>query len=496
MNILYIDIDSLRRDHLGCYGYQRNTSPVIDAIAREGMRFENIYVSDVPCHPSRTALWSGRHGMRTGVVNHGGTACEPFREGAQRAWAGTFYEEGWMRALRKLGYHTTTVSSFGERHGCWHWYAGFNEIINPGRFGMESADEVVPLALDWLRRNGKSKQWFLHVNVWDPHTPYRAPESFGNPFAGEPIPEWMTEEVFRKSYAGYGPHSPQEPSGFTGGPSKYPRMPSPIDSMERVRAWFDGYDTGIRYADQHIGLIVDELKRQGLFDQTIIVIGADHGENLGELNVWGDHQTADEFTCNVPLIIHWPGDPHLKGVNRGLHYHFDWAATLIDRLGGEVPAVWDGRSFSAALDAGQDGGREALILSQGAWAVQRAVRFRLENADWLLLRTYHDGYKDFAPVSLFNLTDDPHEQHDLSAVRADVVGHAERLLEGWHGEMMFKSETDIDPLMTVMREGGPYHTRGELPAYLARLRATGRADAATALEARHPAPPPRQRSLN
>lgn len=124
------------------------------------------------------------------------------------------------------------------------------------------------------------------------------------------------------------------------------------------------------------------------------------------------------------------------------------------------------------------------------------MRFRLESADWLLLRTYHDGYKDFAPVSLFNLTDDPHEQHDLSAVRADVVGHAERLLEAWHGEMMFKSETDIDPLMTVMREGGPYHTRGELPAYLARLRATGRADAATALEARHPAPPPRQRSLN
>ncbi|MCB8828083.1 sulfatase-like hydrolase/transferase, partial [Escherichia coli] len=132
---------------LGCYGYHRNTSPVIDSLARDGIRFDNVYVSDVPCHPSRTALWSGRHGMKTGVVGHGGTACEPFREGAERAWAGTFYEEGWMRALRDLDYHTTTISSFGERHGCWHWYAGFNEIINPGKAGMENADEVSSLAV-------------------------------------------------------------------------------------------------------------------------------------------------------------------------------------------------------------------------------------------------------------------------------------------------------------------------------------------------------------
>ena len=88
MRILYIDIDSLRPDHLGCYGYHRDTSPAIDRLAAEGVRFENVYVSDAPCLPSRTALWSGRFGFRTGVVNHAGTAAQPFVV-PDRSWTDT-----------------------------------------------------------------------------------------------------------------------------------------------------------------------------------------------------------------------------------------------------------------------------------------------------------------------------------------------------------------------------------------------------------------------
>lgn len=113
-----------------------------------------------------------------------------------------------------------------------------------------------------------------------------------------------------------------------------------------------------------------------------------------------------------------------------------------------------------------------------------------------MLRTYHDGYKDFGPVALFNLSEDPHEQNDLAASRPDIVDHASRLLEDWRTEMAVSGDSDVDPLVTVMREGGPFHTKGELPAYLKRLRATGREAAAAALEARHPAPASRRRSLN
>ena len=76
MRILYIDIDTLRADHLGCAGYHRNTTPNIDALAAEGVRFSNVYASDVPCLPSRTALITGMFGIRNGVANHGGMTAE------------------------------------------------------------------------------------------------------------------------------------------------------------------------------------------------------------------------------------------------------------------------------------------------------------------------------------------------------------------------------------------------------------------------------------
>ena len=84
MNVLFIDIDTLRPDHMGCYGYGRNTTPNIDAIAREGVRFDNYYCSDAPCLPSRAALVSGTFGIKNGVVGHGGTAADRFREGITR----------------------------------------------------------------------------------------------------------------------------------------------------------------------------------------------------------------------------------------------------------------------------------------------------------------------------------------------------------------------------------------------------------------------------
>ena len=76
MRILYVDIDTLRPDHLGCYGYDRATSPNIDAVARDAVRFTDCYCSDAPCLPSRAALMTGRFGIHTGCVGHGGTNAE------------------------------------------------------------------------------------------------------------------------------------------------------------------------------------------------------------------------------------------------------------------------------------------------------------------------------------------------------------------------------------------------------------------------------------
>lgn len=481
MRILYLDCDTLRPDHLGCYGYPRQTSPNIDRLAAKGTRFENCYATDTPCLPSRAALFRGRFGIHTGVVGHGGTAADERLEGASRQFRQSREAASWMEVLREAGLHTVSVSPFAERHSAWWFYRGFSEMINPGKGGQERADEVAPLAIDWIRRNASRDNWFLQVNMWDPHTPYRTPLAYGNPFEGQPLDGWMTEERIRRDYAAYGPHSAQDVGGY--GPNdtaRYPRLPHDIATLGDYQRWIDGYDTGIRYMDDHIGQILAALDEQGALDDTAIIVSSDHGENQGELNVYGDHQTADHITARIPLIIRWPGLPAGR-VDRGLHYNLDLPPTVSALLGARTPERWDGRSFAGSLTQGADTGREYLVVSQCAWSCQRSVRF----GGHLLVRTYHDGLKGYPPVMLFDVERDPHETHDLAPERPDLVNQGLAILERWHAEMMASSDTDRDPLWTVLREGGPLHTRGWLEEYCQRLEATGRAGLAAELREGH-----------
>ena len=484
MRVLYIDIDTQRADHLGCYGYPRDTSPNIDRVAAEGVRFERCYASDVPCLPSRTALLTGRFGMHNGVVGHGGTAADPFLDGAPREFWSTIGRSSLFGRFGTAGLRPVTLSTFPQRHSAFHWLAGFREMRHTGKGGMETADEVEDLARDWLQRNGAADGWFLHVHFWDPHAPYRAPAEYGDPFSGDPLPGWLTEEVRARHWEGCGPHSAREAAGFAPSPRArkvFPRQPQEIDSAEAVRALFDGYDTGVRYMDDHVGRLLNLLADLGVLDETAIVISGDHGETLGELNIYADHQTADECTARVPMVVCWPGIPGGR-VDRAFHYQFDVFASLVELAGGRPSRGWDARSFAAALGEGREDGRDHLVLGQGAWTCQRAVRWD----DWICIRTLHDGYHLFPEIQLFDLASDPHEQHDLAEQEPQRVKDAVAHLEGWHARMLESATHPVDPMASVMREGGPYHVRGRLPGYLERLRATGRDTHAKRLEQRHP----------
>jgi choline-sulfatase len=478
MRILYLDLDTLRPDHLGCYGYLRNTSPNIDRIASEGVRFENYYTPDAPCLPSRASLFNGRFGIHTGVVGHGGTTADLRLEGRDRSFASRPQFATWMTALEQAGLYTVSVSSFADRHAAWWFNNGFRDMYNPGKGGGERADEVAPYALRWIKDNAQRDNWFLQVNFWDPHTPYRTPMEYGNPFEGEPVPDWLTEDILDAHRKSYGPHSACEPWGFDEwNHPELPRVPKEIASLDDFRKAIDGYDVGIRYMDDHIGTILDTLEAKGVLDETTVIISSDHGENLGELNIYGDHHTADHITSRVPLIVRWPG---MKGgtVDHGLHYNLDLAATVTELVGATATPTWDGESFAPVLQKGDDCGRDYLVVSQCAWSCQRAVRW----GPWILVRTYHDGFKNFPEVMLFNLENDPHETRNIAADNRAVVNEGIAKLEHWHGTMMETSDYAEDPLWTVMREGGPFHTRGMLAQYCNRLRETGRGHHADKLE--------------
>ncbi|XOV84927.1 MAG: sulfatase [bacterium] len=482
MRILYIDIDTLRPDHLGCYGYHRQTSPNIDALAANSAVMHNVHASDVPCLPSRTALLTGRFGIHNGVVNHGGTDADPVLEGAGREFWSSLQINSFPSQLKRAGLRTVSVSSFAQRHSAFHWYAGLDEAFNVGKYGLETADEVHAIASDWLQRNGHHDNWYLHVHMWDPHTPYRAPADYGDPFADDPIPTWLDESVRAQHWAGCGPHSAQESNGFA--PKDrlrqiFPRQPQDVPDMQAVRQMFDGYDTGVLMADEYVGRLLNLVADLRIDNDTVVMISSDHGETLGELNVYGDHQTADQITTRVPLILHWPGQVPV-GEYHAKHYQIDVSATLLELLAQKVPRTWDGESFAGALRAGRDEGRNTLVLSQAAWACQRGVRFD----DWLYLHTRHDAYHLYPEHQLFDVTADPHQQFDLAEQNPDMLAQGQQRLTDWRTVNLVDAARGRDPHDNVMAEGGPYHVRGKLPEYLARLRDTNRSEVAAALEAK------------
>ena len=484
MRIIYIDIDTLRSDHLGCSGYHRNTSPNIDKLAGEGIHFKNVYASDVPCLPSRTALITGMFGIRNGVVNHGGRAADLQPEGKERGFFGRFNMRSWASVFYLAGWHTASISSFPFRHGASWWNSGFMESMNLMRgFGGERADEVIPGALDWLDRRGKADDWFLHVHLWDPHTPYRTPEDYGNPFESDPAPAWHTEDVRMKNWGLSGPHSAQEPWGFR--PDEWgdppPRQPWNASSMDDVKQIFDGYDVGVRYADDAVGMLLNKLADLGVLEDTAVLISSDHGEAFGELGVYADHQAADEVTCHIPSILKWPG---LEArVFEGLQYHLDIAATVVDLAGLRIPSHWDGESLAQSLRQGSESGRKFLVLSQGAWSCQRSVRWE----DYLYMRTWHDGFHGhWNEEMLFDIASDPHEQDDLFSSSNELVDHGRSVLADWTASQLERGYSSVDPMEIVLEEGGPFHTRGHLPEYIKRLRSTGRSHWADVLEHRHP----------
>lgn len=474
MRIIMFDIDTLRPDHLGCYGYLRDTSPAIDSVAADGLRFDNYYCPNAPCLPSRASLISGRYGIRTGVVGHGGTAADMRLQGESRHFRDAVSENGLFMQFRRAGLHTVSFSSFAERHSSWWFNAGFNECMNFGKCGNELAGEITPRVLDWLERRGEEDNWFMHVNYWDPHTPYRAPEEFGNPFKDAPLPDdWIDDQIFAQHLLHVGPHGANEINMWDDTHfEQYPRHPGAVRTMQDMRDFIDSYDCGIRYADDNIRQILDWLKEKGLYEDAAIIITSDHGENLGEQGLYAEHGTADEPTCHIPMMIKWPGGAKGKTA-AGFHDNVDLAPTIQELLGtgfvGEYD--YDGVSYAKTITQGKDCGKDHLVLTQCAHVCQRSARFD----NYIYIRTVHGGYHLFPREQLYDVKKDPHQLHDLAGERPDLCDKGARLILDWVDEQMKRSEFDTDPMWTVMRQGGPEHARGMLESYIKRLEGTPRA---------------------
>jgi len=486
VRILFCDVDTLRADHTGPYGYPRAITPNLDEVARHGAVLESCYASDTPCAPSRAAFTSGQLGITTGAIGNFGPAADI--KMFQRTRYGPFFGGH----LYRHGTYTASISCFPERHMAY-WYIGnFREWAMPSLSNGDDEDarDVAAAACDWLRRHGREEDWFLQVHFWDPHIPYMEDQRwFEHAAESGPPPAWPDEEAIAGHGALYGPHTaldlhegdgswavppPPSPNAVT--------MPDAIRNRRDFEQLITGYDGAIAYWDHHLGRILEQLGSLGILEETAIIVTSDHGESFGEHGVYGDHPMANEANHHVPMVISWPSvttslAPERRRIS-GLIYHLDLCPTICELLNLPVPGGWDGRSFAPALRGEPFSGRDHLVLSHGAYTYQRALR----TPEHLYIATLHPGLWPIEREQLFAIDRDPHMTRDLSAERPGTARALAARLEEWRHEHATMSGTHPDPM-----EAGHYERPADafsLDRYRARLIGTGRAHLAADLDRR------------
>jgi choline-sulfatase len=178
-------------------------------------------------------------------------------------------------------------------------------------------------------------------------------------------------------------------------------------------------------------VVMEELDRQGVVDDTAIIISADHGDAFGEHGIYSDHVCADECIHHIPLIVRWPGVSIAGAVSDALLYNVDLGPTLCDLLDMPVPEDWDGASFKANL-AGEEG---------------------LDRAH-LMVRTYDNYGYSFEPVELYNMVEDPYQTTNIRDEHPEIVAQCSTHLEDWIQEQWMKGHCIPDPLAEILRERG------------------------------------------
>lgn len=396
-NVILITIDTLRADRLGCYGYAEAQTPNIDQLARAGARFTRAYTPVPITLPAHAALFTGSSPMATGMHDFSGNKLP--------ADAVTL-----ARVLREHGYATAGFvgsavldSRFGLNQGFETYFDhfDFSRLLETNLDQMERrGDLVADEALGWLKRRPlrPGQPLLLWVHLYDPHFPYTPPEPYAS------------------------------------------------------RTWTSPYDGEIAFDDAQVGRLLNFLKQQKLFDNSVIVVAGDHGEGLGEHG----EQTHGFFiynsTLRVPLIIKIPGiAPRVIGDEVSL---VDVMPTLLQALKIPVPAGVQGRSL-----LGQILGRPAANPSQ----LYGETYLPLLHFRWSQLRSLQSRgmkYVDAPRPELYDTRTDPRELKNLFQARQSLA-HEMR-----------------DRLHSLIRRLTPPTSRGaekELtdPALLERLRSLG-----------------------
>lgn len=413
-NIVVIGIDTLRPDHLGCYGYHRPTSPHIDALAEESVVFETAIAAGIPTTPSFTTLLTGLHPYRHRIVSHPpkrrlpeGTVLLP--ELAQRA-----------------GYRTVACDNLVvQAAGRASWFTrGYEEYsgFSYAPFGDQSA-QLTDRALGFVAENG-DRPLFLFLHYWDPHTPYgpRPPYDTMHYEPGSGPVDLADVRAIRPEYY----------DAFLG----EMRLRHP-DDYAYVVAQYDGE---VSQVDHEVGRLVSGLRELGAWDDTILLLLSDHGECFGEGDFYFDHHGLYDAVTRIALLLRVPGQSPTRVAS--LVSHEDLLPTLGELAGLETPAYPLSGTSLLPLLSGADAVRERVISAEctrQASLALRTARHKLivpivEDAEGAPIPDFYGRPRRPDPL-LFDLAADPGETHDLAPTRPRLVAEMRAELDAWAREM-------------------------------------------------------------
>lgn len=425
-NIVVVAIDTLRPDHLGCYGYERATSPHIDALAAESVVFDQAIAAGIPTMPAFTTMSSGLHPYRHGIVSHAG----------KRRLAEDILLLPQLAQAR--GYVTAACDNLvvqGEGRGSWFargydHYSGF--LYKP--FSDQSS-QITERAISFLDTYAENPL-FLFVHYWDPHTPYG------------PLPPFDTLHYQPDS----GPYQLSEVEALA--PDYYKAF---LDDMRlRHRADYAyvvaQYDGEISQVDQQIGRLVAAIKARGAWEDTIFVLLSDHGECFGEGNFFFDHHGLYDAVTRISLMMHLP-DCRPRRIS-ALVSSEDLVPSLIT-LGDleEPPYELSGYDLTPLIYGDLAAVRERVISVESS----RQASLALRTADWKLivpivrdakgqpLPDFYGNERDPAPL-LFDLGNDPHERINRAAHEPERLKQMVAELERWRAEMA-DTTGESDPIL-------------------------------------------------
>ncbi|MEM6428101.1 MAG: sulfatase [Deinococcota bacterium] len=392
-NIVLLGIDSLRADHLSCYGYARLTTPHIDAFAKDGTLFENTYSAHVPTTSAYASMLTGKDVFGTQVValRH---------QGGLRSDVQTLAE-----ILRAEGYTSTCVGFTGNpsSRGFDNYldYAGWGSW-NEGRSPKaQNLNEVTVPEID--RLVNQDQPFFLFLRHMDPHAPYLPPAPYERMFyhgnetdpANTSMKAVMNFKPFRDFFASW--------------------MPPGISDKDYVIAQYDG---AIAYMDACIQPILTSLEQHGVLDDTIVIINGDHGETLYEHECWFDHHGMYDNVLHVPLIIRYPKKvPEGRRIS-GYNQHKDLVPTLLELAGISADAQdFDGQSLLGLIRGEQASFDSEIYITECTWMRKHGWR----TPQWKLIVALEPDFHFKPEVELYNLASDPQENINLADEYPEVV---------------------------------------------------------------------------